>query len=65
MKRDVVDRQEMKELLKLAHYIRERANLGIEQGRGTRKQALRTRLAAGACALRVVLEEIEREADDA
>ena len=57
---DDVGRPEMQELLRLLEkYIRHRANMGIEQGKGVRKQALRTKLAAGCYALRTALEEIE------
>lgn len=63
--KDVVDRQEMQELIRLVHHVRERASMGIEQGRGTRKQALRTKLAAGAYALKNALEEIEMVASNA
>ena len=65
MKRDVVGRPEVQELLKLVEHIKVRANKGIEQGRGTRKQAIRIKLMSGAYALKVALEEIEREVDNA
>jgi len=60
MSEDVVDRKELQELVKLVQYIKVRANMGIEQGRGTRRKDLRTKLAAGAYALKNALEEIEQ-----
>lgn len=64
MKRDVVGRPEMQELIKLVEHIKARGLLGVEQGRSDRKKDLRTKLAAGAYALKNALEQIEQVADN-
>lgn len=57
---DKVTRAEVMELLKLVAHIRAQGLNAIDHGKCPGKQRLRTRLTAGAWALRASLEEVER-----
>jgi hypothetical protein len=60
---DVVGREEVVELLRLLEWMKGRAILGVNQGKGKRKQFLRTQLTTGYQGMKAALEDIERVAE--